>query len=157
MTTEIRKVPLFRALALKLGTLDRINDSAKRFNWSADHKADILERNRAALAYLAREFLPSGSGLDVGTRIYEDSTAARIILYCEFHHMNEFGIYDGWTQHKITVRPSLEFEFELAISGRNRNDIKEYLSQLYDSALRTAVDEFAHERQAVEKLESSNA
>ncbi len=97
------------------------------------------EKHRAALFELVDD-LPSGSGLDNGTRLHlEDSNRNRIVLFVEFHHMNDVGMYDGWTQHTITVVPSLGFDFELKISGRNRNDIKEHLEQLYRQALEAEV------------------
>jgi hypothetical protein len=44
--------------------------------------------------------------------------------------MNEGGMYDAWTEHTIRVRPSLSSGFTLTISGRDRNEIKEYLHEL---------------------------
>lgn len=52
-----------------------------------------------------------------------------------FHHMNESGYYDGWTGHTITVKASLSHKFTLTISGRDRNGIKEYLHDTYNSWL----------------------
>ena len=40
----------------------------------------------------------------------------------------------------VTVKPSLIFNIELSISGRDRNWIKEYLYQTYECALREGVD-----------------
>jgi len=53
--------------------------------------------------------------------------------------MNENGYYDGWTAHTVTVTPSLARAFNLRISGRNRNDIKEMMYQDFDYALRVDV------------------
>lgn len=83
--------------------------------------------------------LPSGSGIDSGTKLISAS-ASRIVLECSFHHMNEDGYYDGWTQHRITVRPTFD-GMELSISGRNRNDIKEYLHEVYALALSEKIVE----------------
>lgn len=91
---------------------------------------------------LVARFMPSGSGIDSGTSFnFDRSNGERLVLFCEFHHMNEVGYYDGWTQHTVTVRPSLIHGFTLAIGGRNRNDIKEYLSQTFRDALSTEFDE----------------
>jgi len=49
--------------------------------------------------------------------------------------MDGMGGYDGWTEHKITVRPSLQFGFNMKISGRDRNGAKEYLYQVYEEWL----------------------
>ena len=77
--------------------------------------------------------LPSGSGIDSGTKLVSAS-ATKIVLECSFHHMNETGYYDGWTKHRITVRPTFD-SLDIHISGRNRNDIKEYLHEVYALAL----------------------
>lgn len=49
--------------------------------------------------------------------------------------MNDAGYYDGWTEHTITVTPAFIGGFELSISGRNRNDIKDYISEVFNQAL----------------------
>lgn len=80
--------------------------------------------------------LPSGSGWDSGTKIDLDASHAnKIILYGKSHHMDDNGFYEGYTDHTVTVTPSLTSEFDLRISGRNRNDIKEYLHEMFDYAL----------------------
>jgi hypothetical protein len=48
--------------------------------------------------------------------------------------MDDGGGYDGWTEHTITVTPSFR-GFDLTISGRDRNDIKDYLHQTFDHVL----------------------
>ena len=96
--------------------------------WLAKHTANILE--------LVKDHMPSGSGIDHGTTIdLEASTPDKIILHTGFHHMNENGMYDGWTTHTLTVTPSLQFGFNLKIAGRDRNQIKEYLHEVYSLAL----------------------
>ena len=93
------------------------------------------------LALIEREYLPSGSGIDAGCKILvEESHKDRIVIQTEFHHMNEVGYYDGWTHHKIIVTPSLIYGFDLRITGRDRNGIKEYLGQLFDHALSQEFD-----------------
>lgn len=75
--------------------------------------------------------LPSGSGLDTGVKLDLDrSSAEKLVFDTEFHHLNENGYYDGWTQHTVTVTPSFD-GFNLKISGRDRNGIKDYLYDLF--------------------------
>lgn len=75
---------------------------------------------------------PSGSGIDNGTELdFGKSTAERLVFYTSFHHMDDAGCYDGWTEHTITVRPSLQFGIAVSVSGRNRNDIKDYLAEIF--------------------------
>lgn len=104
-----------------------------------DHWADMVRMHEETLNRLA-DALPSGSGWDQGTAI--DWTASRpekLVLHGSYHHMNDGGMYDGWTDHTITVRPSLRFGITVTVSGRNRNDIKEYLHEAFFIALTADV------------------
>lgn len=97
-------------------------------------------KHAARLSQLAAR-LPSGSGIDSGTTIDVDaSTTDRIVLRCSFHHMNDGGIYDGWTEHRIVVRPSFIGGIDLSIGGRDRNGIKEYLYDVFTQTLLEPVD-----------------
>ena len=85
---------------------------------------------------LVKDFMPSGSGFDSGTKIDLDASHAnKLVFTTSYHHMNDGGYYDGWTDHTVTITPSLVNDFDLRISGRNRNDIKDYMYQTFDQAL----------------------
>jgi hypothetical protein len=89
---------------------------------------------------LAKECLPSGSGFDAGTTIDLDrSTVHRLVFRTSFHHMDESGFYDGWTEHVVRVRPTFDGGFDITISGRDRNRIKEYIHDSIHAALCAAV------------------
>jgi hypothetical protein len=82
------------------------------------------------------ESSPSGSGIDCGTKFdREASNDKKLVFYVSFHHMNDNGMYDGWTEHIIKAIPSLLFGFTLTISGKDRNYIKEYLADVYNDWL----------------------
>ena len=69
-------------------------------------------------------FGPSGGGYDNGTELdYEKSNNARLVFHTSFHHMDENGCYNGWTDHTIRVKPCLAFGFIITASGKNVNDI----------------------------------
>lgn len=86
------------------------------------------------------QLLPSGSGVDAGTKVDVDvSTGDKIVLHTSFHHMNENGFYVGWTSHMVIVRPTFIGDMNFKITGPNRNDIKEYLGDLFYEALRQPV------------------
>jgi hypothetical protein len=92
---------------------------------------------------------PSGSGIDRGTQlILSKSDSERLTFACSFHHMSEWGSYDGWTEHVVTVRASLTSDIRLQISGRDRNEIKDYLHDVYSHWLASEVP--AHAPQAEE-------
>jgi hypothetical protein len=92
------------------------------------------------------DLLPSGSGIDSGTKLdLNASHAEKLVFDIAYHHMNDGGFYDGWTQHRIVVTPSFT-GINLRISGRDRNDIKDYLYQTYDYALKQDVTYYGGER-----------
>lgn len=79
---------------------------------------------------------PSGSGFDTGTKIDVDRCYPdRIVMYVDFHHMDENGGYDGWTTHEIIVTPSLAFGFNVRVTGKDKNNIKEYISEVFQEWL----------------------
>lgn len=91
------------------------------------NKTQAIERIMAQC-----EHLPSGSGLDNGVRFsYSKSKPNQLVFKTSFHHINENGFYTCWTQHKIIVKPSFFQGFEVTITGRNKNGIKEYLYDLF--------------------------
>ena len=91
---------------------------------------------REYIETICREMLPSGGGWNSGTKMdFDASQGEKLVLYGSFHHMDENGCYDGWTDHRVTVYPSMIHRISLAISGRNRNDIKDYLYDRFRCAL----------------------
>lgn len=93
-------------------------------------------RHGARLDWLVRETLPSGAGFDNGSTL--DLVRSRpdmLVFETSFHHMDAHGGYAGWTDHKVVVRPSLAFGFTLTVGGRNRNDIKDYITETFHNAL----------------------
>lgn len=108
-----------------------------------DERLDDIERatelNHAIEAYVQKH-APRGSGFDSGTKIDLDrSRADRLVFNTAFHHMNEHGYYDGWTEHTVTVRPTFGTTPEVRISGRNRNGIKDYIADTFYLWLTTKV------------------
>lgn len=87
--------------------------------------------------------LPHGSGIDGVTKIdLEKSTAEKIVIYSEYHCMNEDGYYDGWVDFIITIKPSLQFGINLNITGNfgKNQELKDYLYETFDSDLREPYD-----------------
>ena len=131
---SIRPTPLYREFASRLKQLS---------NCIASGNTEWRNRTEADIEHLAKQFMPSGSGIDCGTTIDIDEClrhdGERLVFNTAFHHMNEHGFYDGWTEHTITVEPSLWCEFKLRITGRDRNEIKEYLDDAFSRALEQLV------------------
>ena len=108
-------------------------DALRRCSADKNKKGiDIHEDNLKAVMDTA----PSGSGLDSGIRLgIEQSRGERVVLYTSFHHMDEYGGYNGWTEHSIKITPSLRFGFMLKITGINKNRIKDYLYDVFEQWL----------------------
>ena len=124
-----RTEPLYRLLAsaihARLSCIETGNTE-----WTDKHEATVE---------MLTGLLPHGSGID-GQRFVdlERSTGERIVIHVEFHHMTE-GMYNGWTDHDIIVTPSLVATIDVKVTGRNKNDIKEYLAEMFDNVLTADV------------------
>jgi len=125
--------PLYRHIARTIQALQHCKTSGD---------VERMSRHKDSLDALA-EFLPSGSGVDSGAKIDLDaSTPDKIVIEADFHHMDASGMYAGWSEHRVIVRPSLAFGIDLTITGRNRNEIKEYLHDLFHAAITELVESF---------------
>lgn len=104
-----------------------------RKEWHAKHAERIYD--------LVREHMPRGSGVDEGVKIdlWAMTNPERLVFSLSYHHMNGHGFYDGWSDHSVIVKPSLIHEIDVRITGQNRNDIKEYLTELFTNALMKEV------------------
>ena len=92
------------------------------------------------LVYL-NQYLPSGSGFDNGSTFnVEKSTSEKLVFNTSFHHMNSNGYYTQWTDHTVTVTPSF-YGLNIKVSGRNHNDIKDYIAECFDNILNESVGE----------------
>lgn len=133
------------AEAIASRVLARANCIADAANYAADApmratRLEWMRRHKEEGDALARDMLPSGSGFDNGSHIdWERSTGDRLVFTTAFHHMNDAGFYDGWTEHSVTVRASLTLGLVVTVSGRDRNGIKDYIAEAFALALRETV------------------
>lgn len=125
---------VYKALALAMQArlnCKRLHDTA---GWMHKHTATILK--------IINDTAPSGSGIDQGTKINFDKSTGEILIFdVAYHHMNDGGMYDGWTQHDIKVTGSMQFDFLLKISGPSQNQIKDYLADVYSAWLNEEIKE----------------
>ena len=106
--------------------------------WAAKH----LE----TLKWIEKQFLPHGSGFDSGTKIIiDDCDENEIVLDTNYHHMNDNGMYDGWTEHKVVIKPDWR-GVSIKITGKDKNGIKEYMYEVFDQALNEICHEIDGER-----------
>lgn len=112
-----------------------------RLNCLDTGNAEWKLKHEEKIESIVSEYLPSGSGFDSGVRLEIDlSRANRLEFYAPFHHMDEWGGYDGWTEHMVIVTPSLAFGFDLRITGKNKNQIKDHISEVFIHALNTEIE-----------------
>ena len=116
------------------GTLQAYQNCIKTGNeiWEKKH----LEKLNAMI-----DELPHGSGIDSDVELnLEKSNPNKLVFNFSFHFMDENGMYDGWIDYKLTVIPDLYNDFYLNITGRNKQEIKDYLYEIFDYALKQEVD-----------------
>jgi hypothetical protein len=107
-----------------------------RANCIKSENEEWRDRHEERVLKLVAEYMPSGSGFDAGTKLDLDkSDANKLVFNTSFHHMTEHGYYDRWTEHTVIVRPSLAYGYELSISGPNRAQIKDYISEAFSNSL----------------------
>lgn len=112
-------------------TVARVLDAKKRCEKEGNEWA---EKHAETLEWLNKQFFPSGSGIDSGTELWEPNcTADKLVLFCSYHHMNDNGMYDGWTEHKIIITPDWG-GINVKVTGRDRNNIKDYLIGVFECA-----------------------
>jgi hypothetical protein len=71
------------------------------------------------------------------------STPEKLVFNTAFHHMDEAGGYDGWTEHQVIVTPSLEMGYSIRVTGRDKEEIKEYIAEMFSAALDEEILEYA--------------
>ena len=109
-------------------------------NCESSGNTEWIPTHEARLADIAANRLPRGSGINNGVSVSEKSTPQRIVLNFGYHHMNEHGFYDGWSDYEAIVTPCLIDGFNLRVKGDNRNDILDYLHEIIYFALKTTAN-----------------
>jgi hypothetical protein len=137
-----KTIPLYAAIASLLATIDRCR---------SNNNVEWRDRHQDTLDAMLKRHLPSGSGIDSGSKLLEDQCKSnKLVFSADFHHMTEPGFYDGWSEHLVIVTPSLEFGAVIKITGRDRNAIKEYLHDLFHQVMFEQVNPYDFAEKAVE-------
>lgn len=77
-----------------------------------------IENHEKRLHDIMENYMPSGSGLDIGISFdFSKSKDDRLVMQSSYHLMDEMGGYDGWIDFEIIVKPSLAFDFTIDIKG----------------------------------------
>lgn len=102
----------------------------------ASNNTDWQQKWNDSLKQWTEDYFPRGSGFDRGTKLDLDVSGDDMLVFTTaFHHMNESGMYDGWTEHTVKIRPSLALGYHVHVTGPNRNDIKSYIAEQFSYAL----------------------
>ena len=130
------KQPLYLALVELIGRKHRLSQPGSN--------AAMLWHVEKVLDALCKEHLPSGSGFDAGTELAEDEcikgeTITQLVFITEFHHLNEHGMYDGWTSHTVKVTSAWQ-GFNLTVTGRDRDGIKDFIGDTFHNCLMREVE-----------------
>lgn len=116
-------------------------------NCERSGNTEWLTKHTETLEALVQEFMPRGSGFDSGTKLdWSASHPEKLVFSTAFHHMDEHGYYDGWTEHTVTVTPSLSGTPRIRVSGRNRNEIKDVIYEEFETALNRNPEFFVWSR-----------
>lgn len=135
----MKKQALYRSLAVLLQRQHNLHQFGALAN-PAQHQAYAAVGEE--LDRLISEHLPSGSGFDAGTRLRQLEAHfldTRLVFHTSFHHMDEQGGYDGWTEHVVTATAGFN-GLTISVSGKNRNDIKAYIGDTFYQALNAEVE-----------------
>jgi hypothetical protein len=112
-------------------TRDFYSQLAGYIAWYKTAHADFKEQALDKINKLVGE-LPYGSGFDSGCSIdLEKSNGEKIVIKTAFHHMDENGYYDGWTEHTVIITSSLQYGFNVNVTGKNKNQIKNYIFEVF--------------------------
>ena len=114
---------IYEKLSQHLGAWNNCCDSGNT-EWKEKHW-DTVEK--------IMEGAPSGSGFDNGTELQnvEGDWDKSLVFSTSFHHMDDNGYYDGWTEHVVTIYPRLSGNIGIRVSGINKRDIKEYIAECF--------------------------
>lgn len=119
--------PLYQHIAQILGSLAQFRKSDVPSTWKS-----IWENRLLAQA----EELPHGSGFDSQAIIEDDKPfTGSFTILGSYHKMDANGYYCGWEDFKVTVKPSLAFDFQTRIVCADKN-LREYIGDAYEFALR---------------------
>jgi len=120
----------------------RVNAREAQDQRGRQYWAEKKVEHENTIEELLENYMPAGSGFDSCWHLDLDKSAAnKLILYSDFHRMNEQGYYDGWFTIKVTVKPSLPFGIDAAVAfcegsrQRDREMYRDYFEDLIIDAL----------------------
>lgn len=77
------------------------------------------------------ELLPIGNAIETECDLLLNSTKKRIVIFTAYWHP----IMKEWINHQVIITPSFEGEIDIRVTGKNVNNIKQYLHDVFREAL----------------------
>jgi len=143
---EQRRMPLYRALAEAMQSLRNCEASkptSPSGGW-ATRWANVVRELVSSL--------PHGSGFDSDPRIsLQQSKPDRIVIDGSFHKMDSNGYYCGWSDFRVTVKPTFD-GIDVDARGAGSTDLNDYIAETYRHALCEHVDINAAHLRVLERL-----
>ena len=102
----------------------------------ASQKDDILIKWEEFV--MLQKLLPIGNGIEKECVISLKSTKKRIVIDTAYWHE----LLQEWTEHQIVVTPSFEGEINIRVTGKNVDNIKEYINEVFRKALMKEYEVF---------------
>ena len=123
---------LYQELASLLKWRKTVNEEYQK---QLEDKLDILTN-----------YLPSGSGFDDGSVVdVNKSNNNKIIIHSAYHHLDNNGFYDGWSNFSIIIKPDLMFGFTLTLIGNTTIrkyfdcDFRNYVIDIFSDTLHKKI------------------
>ena len=127
-------VPIFQQIARQIDRRLRLINSdvaPQTMIYDCEVKLEKLEA-----------LLPSGSGIDDGTKINLEKSMPNMIILDSSYHCMEDGYYTEWVDFEVTILPSLaqEYYMEIEIDGDDIVNLSDYLHETYGISLSEKVE-----------------
>tara|TARA_R100001530_G_C4280265_1_gene145404 strand:- start:410 stop:820 length:411 start_codon:yes stop_codon:yes gene_type:complete len=118
---------VYQVLSAKFNAMMNCKESGND-EWYYAHQ-DAIER-------IIEGCLPSGSGVDSGVTFNFDHSGKNKLVLNSAYHVFEPGL-SRWIDFVVTVKPSLQFGFDLKLTGKfaKENGLKDYLHETFTERL----------------------
>ena len=90
---------------------------------------------------MLQKLLPIGNGIEKECVISLKSTKKRIVIDTAYWHPNDNYETGLWTDHQVVITPSFEGEINIRVTGKNVDNIKEYINEVFRKALMKEYEE----------------
>ncbi len=102
--------------------------------WDSEN-ADNVYAAEERIRKLVKWYLPNGNGFNAGCKLLDESTPEKLVFNADFNHIGSNGVYVGWSEHKVIVKPCFALGFTIKVTGRDRNEVKSYIAETFTHLL----------------------